>query len=322
MRKVEDHPIRGKLNELADKHYVSLQISPLKTPQEAFSEAKSGLTASVIDFLNHCLEELEFKRLIIASPEELDSIVVDYERNYKTLLTSPESKNDRESILKIFRYEAFRDSIPARSFVENLKIRACPYCNAQHILTTRKGLRCHFDHIRPKARHPYLSLSFFNLVPCCSHCNIEKAESERLVDPYLESFSGMFEFKTNSAEAIDFLLYGDKRRSQSFKVSLIPNQDKENHEAMVAEHNKRFGLHDIYNQFEDIVEEIYRKSEYYNDSRREELGKICNTWFGDGPQKANIDRIIVGNYTAPEDINQRPLSKFMTEIAREAKLIK
>ncbi len=322
MRKIEDHPKRGKLSELAEKHYGSLLTSPLKTPQEAFSAAKSRLTAPVIDFLNHCLEELEFRRLIIAPPEELDSIVGEYEQNYKTLLTSLESKNDRESILKIFRYEAFRDSIPARSFVDSLKIRACPYCNAQHVLTTRKGLRCHFDHIRPKAKYPYLSLSFFNLVPCCSHCNIEKAESEKLADPYRESFSGMFDFKTDSAETVDFLLSGEKKKSRSFKISLVSNDEKEHHKAMVVEHNKRFGLEDIYNQFQDIVEEIYRKSEFYNDSRRKELENVCKGWFDDISQKAEIDRIIVGNYTAPEDINQRPLSKFMTEIAREAKLIK
>jgi hypothetical protein len=36
---------------------------------------------------------------------------------------------------------------------------------------------------------------------------------------------------------------------------------------------------------------------------------------------AEIERFILGNYVLPEEINKRPLSKFMQDIAREAGLI-
>ena len=40
------------------------------------------------------------------------------------------------------------------------------------------------------------------------------------------------------------------------------------------------------------------------------------------PDEAFIDKLIIGNYTTPEECYKRPFSKFTQDIARELKLIK
>ena len=63
---------------------------------------------------------------------------------------------------------------------KELNILVCPYCGTSYlefIDTPKPKLRFHIDHFIPKAMAPYLSLSFYNLIPACNNCNSgEKGE--------------------------------------------------------------------------------------------------------------------------------------------------
>lgn len=64
-------------------------------------------------------------------------------------------------------------------FVKNLGIRVCPYCGRSYIYrVVKKGkggdvsVKPQLDHFLPKRDYPFLAMNFFNLIPCCTQCNL------------------------------------------------------------------------------------------------------------------------------------------------------
>ena len=100
----------------------------------------------------------------------------------------------------IFKYQKFtQQKKEAYELLKKLDIRICPYCNRQYTVTLgmrRDGdadvfetTRPQFDHFLPKDQYPYLAMSLFNLIPCCSVCNLNKYTFfGELLYPYEESF--------------------------------------------------------------------------------------------------------------------------------------
>lgn len=103
---------------------------------------------------------------------------------------------------------------------------------------------------------------------------------------------------------------------------VVPKTQADNR-PQVQESLDRIGINHLIRQFPDVVEETILKSQYYNRSRRAELRTLFTGLFLDRAVSASgtIDRLIVGNYTSPEDINQRPISKFMADSARDVGLL-
>ena len=78
-------------------------------------------------------------------------------------------------------------------FVKNLGLRICPYCGRAYIYrvvkASRNGLvsvKPQIDHFLPKSAYPFLALSFMNLIPCCSQCNMSpcKVDNDPLDDSH------------------------------------------------------------------------------------------------------------------------------------------
>lgn len=64
-------------------------------------------------------------------------------------------------------------------FVKNLEIRICPYCGRAYIYrVVKKGkngdvsVKPQLDHFLPKSNYPFLAMNYFNLIPCCTQCNL------------------------------------------------------------------------------------------------------------------------------------------------------
>lgn len=51
----------------------------------------------------------------------------------------------------------------------------CPYCGRQRInvasLPGKRPSKPPIDHFLPKRKYPFLAVSFYNLIPCCTNCN-------------------------------------------------------------------------------------------------------------------------------------------------------
>ena len=76
-------------------------------------------------------------------------------------------------------------------FVKNLEIRICPYCGRAYIYrVVKKGkggdvsVKPQLDHFLPKSNYPFLAMNFFNLIPCCTQCNLApcKVDNDPLDD--------------------------------------------------------------------------------------------------------------------------------------------
>lgn len=62
---------------------------------------------------------------------------------------------------------------------EQLKIRTCPYCNANYTRVSSKGqFRADLEHFFPKSKdkYPYLMITLYNLFPACPTCNKLKGD--------------------------------------------------------------------------------------------------------------------------------------------------
>jgi len=159
--------------------------------------------------------------LISGSPEELNSIINDFEANYDTSLISINRGKTAEltsfgnDLKKIFDYETYRSSQTCIEVFKSLefdKSRPCPYCNIDTIEIVKyeddttneekeKAL-LDLDHFSPRCRFPFFALSFFNLIPSCIKCN-QKFKSQldfrvtTHVNPYEIALDDYFEFRTS-----------------------------------------------------------------------------------------------------------------------------
>ncbi len=82
-----------------------------------------------------------------------------------------------------------------RTWAQRIGVTTCPYCNRSYIFTSSKsGTRPQYDHYFPKSKYPYLALSMYNLIPCCSICNGLKHDVDThqtpIIYPYKDSNSG------------------------------------------------------------------------------------------------------------------------------------
>lgn len=141
-------------------------------------------------------------------------------------------------LLKIFNYKGFRDSQEwgAYKLAEALKIVVCPYCDRQYVHTfydEQFKMRAPLDHFYDKGTYPFLSISFYNLIPSCYFCNsilkhIKKFSINTHLHPYLNGFEEDISFKVkfkkgkSEDKQIDYtrILQDD---SSIFIIDLSPN---------------------------------------------------------------------------------------------------
>lgn len=301
------------------------------------SDGTSGVLFKLEDYLrNDCNDSksADYVKNIISKyneintlkPSEFDEYFNKYFKLSKTELsqkiTPPKgnSKFQKKELYKLIveamRYDAIRDKefLP---FIIKMGIKSCIYCNAQFAVTTERkngsllGM-FELDHFIPKSTHPFLSTSFFNLQPCCSHCNKTKSHRTSLFSLYTSDYSKLepFSFSLENNSLLLYLLKQDK------EVLNILFDSKELN--LKNDHEKLFHISELYKQHKDIVEELIWKSRIYNESYRRSLSDSFNSLF---PITINFNRIVLGNYDNPEDIHKRPMAKMVQDIAKQLGII-
>ncbi|CAM1341817.1 HNH endonuclease [Tenacibaculum amylolyticum] len=313
---------KKSIAELANEHYNRViekkgrYVSPLDKLKEALDTEKeitprTDEVVCKIEFLEKVTGEAEFKRLLSASLEEFDEIINEY-AGFNSLFENEGYK----LYLELFGYSRLRKLRLMYIFAQDLGIKTCPYCNNNYILTIKKSKKAnlHFDHFYSKSKYPYLSLNFYNLIPCCATCNITKSDKDfnynDYIHPYKDSLADKFKFITDRDSIFNMILNGNKNLN-NMKVILKPKKGYEDH---LDRHDKAFNLSEIYNEHSDIIFEVYAKQYIYTEKFKSLL--IDN--FEEQFSKEEIDRFILGNYVSESDINKRPLSKLMQDIQKEA----
>ena len=280
------------------------------------------------------------KDLLIADAGVLLSVKADVERVVCNMsVTWPDAyKHCRDLLRLLFNYEAFggglricRDSASgtfswsgklagalsgwgAYEFLRRLKVRYCPYCNAETVYAIevcKNGknvpIRSALDHFIPHAEYPFLGLSLYNLVPACYRCNSQIKERRNVnlatsANPYIHDIYSGYRFKV---KASDVQTLGNDEDCPPFDVEVkeengVPDSDK-----TVALMKDFFDLEGVYNSlFKDEAYDIIRRIRLFTPAYREMMRKS-------GLRRVSVSRALFGC-----DLRQAHITDF-----RHAKLV-
>ncbi|WP_126247975.1 hypothetical protein [Chitinophaga rhizosphaerae] len=253
--------------------------------------------------------------LITGRPEYLAERIDYYQTTYAAILT----KNFIDKVnSKVFFYENY-EKWGAYELAIDLGMNVCPYCNRQYTFTlSRKGpgTRPQFDHFFTKSSHPYLSLSFYNLIPCCSICNASLKGQlaftlKTHLHPYLHGFSQLAKFKI-SPTSIDFINGMPEKYDIDFhfKTGIDPAI-----KTCIAGNVTAFALLDLYKMHKDYIDEIILKARIYDNSYLESILKqYQGTLFSD---INDVKRMVFANYFSEIEHEKRVLAKLTADICED-----
>ena len=223
-------------------------------------------------------------------------------------------------------YKVFRDKWGAE-LVKDLNINVCPFCNREYIFkfedTKQKKARilASLDHFYDKDTYPFLSVSFYNLIPSCTICNSKFKHTKNFyiiqhLHPYEDDLNKKAKFTHFFNIANDENKYYSIFSKQRISLDLKPLDESDVKTKNTIE---TFRLNELYNEHKDIVLELIQKAEIYNDSYIDELmQKYEGTLF---KNREDLLRLITCGYVNDEDLHKRPLSKLTKDIAEELKLL-
>jgi hypothetical protein len=254
-------------------------------------------------------DNIKFEKLIIADFDYLQNLVKYIDNNLHTQL------NIKEKEYFYTLYKRLKNS----KFIEYLNVKTCLYCNRNFILNfkNKKGnnTTAQLDHFFNKKDYPYLAVSLYNLIPCCSTCNLRKSDKQiNILHPYTDDFDKIVKFSLTITKS-DFYY-----STNGFDISLVPRKMvvKELKEK-IDNHIEVFNLESLYEEHKDIILELIQKKYMYNESYLDELTKKYEgTLF---KNKEDLIRLIGGGYVSEDEINKRPLSKLIKDISENLDLI-
>lgn len=299
----------------------------LKDTRSVISKAKNDIDNFDISELGRTEQKVikhiqkDFKRFLLQTPIEHQRFINSWKKTKPKMFYDEKiAGNDKttlfgKAIKKALRYTDFR----AEKCVEYSKIigiKTCPYCNAMLVINiSDEKARYQLDHFYPKSRYPYLSISFFNLIPSCNNCNHIKRDKDVTLDNNFHLYSDkpaqeIFKFSLDRVNIIRNLI-GIKEND--LKVNFTYTDKK--YEEFVKNHDNIFHIQKIYDTQNDIAHEMLWKTQAYNKTNIKELGTLLHI------SENEVKRMIVGNYTDFHEIHKRPLSKYMQDIAKDLELI-
>lgn len=245
----------------------------------------------------------EIKKILLSSRQELEKYIN---------RIGEFSEIEGECLLKnIFKFNSFSKRKVAYEVLKIIDVDVCPYCNRQYITTIQSGkVRAQFDHFYPKKKYPYLALSIFNLIPCCSVCNTAKSNlntaKEPILYPYEEEFGYDIFFNIRVKNKRDYVRV---LQGISDEFEIIINNPSNNDK--VERQRKKLHLDELYNEHKSYVEDLL-KNQYINTPERiQDLERMFPKLFD---SQTDIKNIIYMSDIKKENWNRRPLSKLTFDI--------
>ncbi|MFK4431386.1 hypothetical protein COM08_15445 [Bacillus wiedmannii] len=279
-----------------------------------------------------------FKNLVIGNPFELNKIKENISDKIKTAVLKeqlPEKQDKKEKEIKealeaIFsvEYERFTDRNVknpklwwAYTFVQSINISVCPYCNSQFIFTyfNEEGrTRPVLDHFFCKSEYPFLSISIYNLIPCCKVCNSDfkgstQVDLKNYLNPYIHEFEGKIHFKRElipSKSTKQNYFSAITGESNNFKITLDYGGLSEELVTPYKQHAKLFHLEEIYQYHKNYVKDFIIKYRIYNDVYTNQLKSSYNKLFKNDD---NLNQILMPK---KEEMHNIILSKLTRDIVR------
>lgn len=236
-----------------------------------------------------------------------------------------------ERLLKVFDYDAFARMKGKWGLIElalrlNKAVKVCPYCNGEYVFAFKlgkgdfsskaKGRKSPFDHYFPRARYPFLGLSLYNLIPCCSRCN-----SSMKRDMYDGLINTPHPYESDVTVSVHtgmkFRVIASKPRAFSYcsteDIDSVLLTERENGTFSAGRSWERlFKISDVYsNIYIGRVADTMSKAVGYTASYFEELrGKLAET----GLPVGDVERLVYGASLRWQDINRMPFAKMTIDV--------
>lgn len=218
----------------------------------------------------------------------------------------------KEELYYIFKknFENLTGRIWIHDYLKILNVSVCPYCNRNYVNAVYNKQKPDLDHYFPKGEYPYLAVSIFNLIPCCSSCNRGKSnkyvsmKKQHIMYPFEESFGDEIRFITKLTKIQAW--YDD---SEQITINMNgTNTD------VIEGYNDAFKIDALYANHVDYAREIAIKSminsEEYIKSLFCSLPRIFRSL-----DDAKIT--VYGNYISEKDIGKRSLAKLTHDLLKE-----
>ncbi len=152
----------------------------------------------ILDTLRY--ESVDFVEMLDIDDEDSFNAIVsllsyyekEYNDSYDNLsnlrITSKDDDNYTFSSIQNYysEYYSGRTLFKYREYMEQLVEKRCPICDCSFAYS-----QVTLDHILPKSKFPFLSITPINLVPTCYNCNMRKNDGipSKVLNPYFHGFS-------------------------------------------------------------------------------------------------------------------------------------
>ena len=161
-------------------------------------------------------------------------------------------------------------------FVKERGLEVCPYCGREKINMAEEEERTDskppIDHFLPKSKYPFLAMSYYNLIPCCTFCNelANKGDFDPLeFAPLIKKLLNPHEFED---EAIRFSYAYNGNGDMSEKNFKIFTDTADNH--LDEGYNHILKLRAFYAQETLQLKKIYLGFTKASDSMKKYLGNM------------------------------------------------
>jgi len=270
------------------------------------------------------------KKIITSDINSLTNIQTDFETLVGNGVIAPfytniggvyESTTFGVEVLELFNYKSSRGSVRFNWLVNELDVPICPYCNYEHTFQINNQTILHdFDHFIPKVVAPYLSLSFFNLIPSCHNCNSTLKSTTifseaNYIYPYLDDLHSIIEFSiTNPVKG---------NNKNSFDIELVNKTIDANKLRKISNHTFVFQLQSRYNQFKDDVLRLNSIKDKFSETQKTQY--LNNGLMGEiFTDRNDLISFIGKTIDIPIDANsasRKEKGKFKMDIAIKFKII-
>ncbi len=254
--------------------------------------------------------------------KDLEQIILSKPSEIRTLIkSSPDSFSKEISQLKDL-YEVFRNKWGVE-LIQDLNMNVCPFCNREYIFKfedtkqNKSRILASLDHFYDKDTYPFLSVSFYNLIPSCTICNSKFKHTKNFyINQHLHPYEDDFNKKAKFTHFFNIVNDENKHYSifskQRISLDLMPIDSTDIKTKNTIE---TFRLKELYNEHKDIILELLQKAEIYNDTYIDELmNQYEGTLF---KNREDLLRLITCGYVNDEDLHKRPLSKLIKDISKE-----
>lgn len=232
-----------------------------------------------------------------------------------------------ELIVEAMRYSKVQKDIMPK-YIKELGIKTCVYCNAQFATTAsvqeikfaKKGkfsvktidASCYeLDHNKAKSVFPYLCTNFYNLQPSCSSCNRRKNDRDLRFSLYYEVHETDIMPVHFALAPVDVINFRIHNQCKGVKANLCnegsdaPPSIQDN-QSVAGKMNHMLGIQGIYDEYDDVVEEILWKHKIYSKGF---MTATENQIKALGIAGFDMKRFVLGGYYSDkDDFLKRPLS--------------